>query len=94
MAIETYNGNPEFPKTPDEVLPGASTNDTDVYYILDTLNKDVVIADMLDEDGATSAFANQTLNGRIYGRFKKIVVNASSANNLLAYKLDPGHSSQ
>lgn len=91
MSHTLYLGNPEFPnEEPKKIQDGGSTNDTDIFYILDPGDKSVAIGDMQKEDGTTSVWANTTIGFRLYGRFKKIVVPGSDP--LACYRLIPANS--
>lgn len=82
-----YKGNPSFPNVnPQYIPPGGSSNDTQVMYILDNDNKAVILGNVQDESGATDThMSGRTINSPKYGRYKKIVVSASSSNGLYVY---------
>ncbi len=88
MANKPYRGNPQFPNVnPERLDNGESTNDTDIYYLIDPDGQAVTLGDIQDEDGNTlSSLASQTINTPKYGRFKKIVNNG--ANPIYVYKWD------
>jgi hypothetical protein len=73
-----FKGNPEFPiEEPQNVAGGATTNDTDVIYCIDTGGADAVFSagmQQLDVDGkkSTSAWAGKTYNGLLYGRWSNV----------------------
>lgn len=85
-----FRGNPEFPdEDPVLILPGASTNDTDVFYCIDPDGVSVLLGNVRQEDGSTnSSLAGQTILTPKYGKFVKIV--NASAVNLWAYRVIPG----
>jgi len=80
-----YRGNPEFPvKEPQKVLSGASTNETDVIYIIETFGAAVTLGagvKSIDENGAKSAsvWASVEITGRLYGRFTNVGGNGTLA---------------
>jgi len=88
--MSNFGNNPEFPdEEPQRITPGNSTDSDTIFYILDTLGKDVLLADVRKEDNTVSVWASQTFNGRLYGRFRKIVVDGASAEPLACYRKKP-----
>jgi hypothetical protein len=73
-----FKGNPAFPiKEPQYVAGGATTNDTDVIYCIDTLGNDAVLDSgmqqiELDETKSASDWASKTFNGVLYGRWTEV----------------------
>ncbi len=86
---DLFRGNPDFPLEPTRLVVGGSTNDTDVFYILDptmqgtsgvTLGPGVID----DKTGAVSAWAGQQIFAPIWGRFRNIT---TTDNPLACYLL-------
>ena len=87
MPNKPYKGNPSFPNSnPDRLDAGDSSNDTQLYYMLDPDGQTVTLGNVQDEDGNTdSALSGQTINTPKYGRFKRINVDEGSAAPLYIY---------
>lgn len=82
---DLFRGNPDFPLEPVNLIVGQSTNDTNVFYILDptiqgatgvTLGPGVKDA----KTGALSAWAGKQIFAPIWGRF----TNVTTMDNPLA----------
>jgi hypothetical protein len=86
-----FKGNPEFPiEEPQLIAGGATSNDTDIIYCVDTGGVDAVLAagmQQIDVDGNKSAsgLAGATFNGVLYGRW----TNVGADVQLLCYRQIP-----
>lgn len=84
---EHFRGNPDFPLEPEQLLVGQSTNDTDVFYILDptvfgTTGVTLGAGLINDETGVASAYAGTQIFAPLWGRFRNV---ATTDNPLAVY---------
>lgn len=96
MARKQYfAGRPDFPnEEPQKILAGATTNDTDEVYCIDTLGQDVTLASgmkAIADDGTKSAssWASTQINGVIYGRWTNV---GGTDGTLACYVVDVANS--
>lgn len=89
-------GRPDLPfNEPQKVLSGATTNDTDQVYCIDTLGQAVTLGagvQAIADDGtkSTSVWAGVEITGVLYGRW----TNVGGNGTLACYIVDESNSTK
>ena len=92
-----YKGRPDLPlNEPKYVASGATTNDTDQVYCIDTLGEAVTLSAGLQaiaDDGtrSTSQWAAKTITGVLYGRWTNV---GGSDGVLACYDINTANSEE
>jgi hypothetical protein len=96
MAKKTlFKGRPDFPnEEPQKILSGATTNDTDEVYCIDTLGQAVTLASGMQkiaDDGTKSAsdWVSTSVTGVLYGRWSNV---GGTDGTLACYVVDVANS--